>query len=148
MQDMEFSMKHRVACFIIGFVFPCWTLTAVAAGQDYKCVIERVSSASGDSGTSHQFYVDNYVGGEFSVDRTSGVMAGALKNSYVTKPEVIDFGSSENSYKVIATMRVDQGAGAGSSVYALTIEEFGSDNEKPFVFLMNATVFFGKCEHF
>ena len=148
MQEKEFSMKHRIASLIIGFVFSCYTVNAVATGRDYDCIIERVSSASGDSGNSHQFYVDNYVGRKFTVDRFSGVMAGALKNSYVTEPEVIDFGSSENSYKVIATMRVDQGAGAGSSVYALTIEEFESSTEKPFVFLMNATVFFGKCKHF
>ncbi|MGE6315736.1 hypothetical protein ACQKC1_08075 [Shewanella baltica] len=141
-------MKHRIVSLFFCFVFSCWTVAATAAGRDYKCVVERVSSASGDNGSSHQFYVDNYVGRDFSVDRASGVMAGALKNSYVTEPQVIDFGSSENAYKAVATMRVDQGAGAGSSVYALTIEEFESGPEKPFVFLMNATVFFGKCEHY
>lgn len=51
-------------------------------------------------------------------------MAGALKNSYVTAPQVIDYGSTENSYKAVATMRKDQGAGVGSSIYALTINEY------------------------
>lgn len=36
-------------------------------------------------------------------------MAGALKNSYVTDPQVIDYGSTEDSYKAVATMRKDQG---------------------------------------
>ena len=148
MQKKEFSMKRKIINFFIFIVFSGWTLTATAVGSDYKCVVQRVSSASGDSGNSYQFYVDSYVGREFSVDRTSGVMAGALKNSYVTDPQVIDFGSSENSYKVVATMRIDQGAGAGSNIFALTIEEFESGPKKPFVFLMNANVFFGQCEHF
>lgn len=39
-------------------------------------------------------------------------MTGALKNSYVTDPQVIDYGSTENSYKAVATMRKDQGAGS------------------------------------
>ena len=75
-------------------------------------------------------------------------MAGALKNSYVTKPQVIDPGSKGNAFKVVTTMRLEQGAGAGSNVYVLTINEYSSSPKKPFVFVENDEVFLGVCEHF
>ena len=75
-------------------------------------------------------------------------MAGSLKNSYVTDPQVIDYGSTENSYKVVATMRKEQGAGVGSSIYALTINEYDESDRKPFIFLQNDEAFLGWCEHF
>jgi len=89
-----------------------------------------------------------YIGKQFNVERNTGLMAGALKNSYVTEPQVIDHGSSENSYKVVTTMRKDQGAGAGSSLFALTINEYADGVRKPFVFLSDSDVYFGWCEHF
>lgn len=141
-------MVRRISIFFTLFFGTAWVVEAAAVGQDYKCIVERVSSASGDSGNAYQFRVDNYVGKEFSVDRASGVMAGALKNSYLTEPQVVDFGSSDNSYKVVSTMRIDQGAGAGSNIYALTIEEFQSGPQKPFLFLENGNAFFGQCVRF
>lgn len=148
MQSREVAMVRRIINSFLLVLIAVWSTGAYAGGSNYRCIVERVSSASGDSGNSYQFYVDNYVGKVFTVDRASGVMVGALKNSYVTAPQVIDLGSSENAYKVVTTMRIDQGAGAGSNIYALTIEEFESGPQKPFVFLENGNVFFGQCEHF
>jgi len=118
------------------------------ASDDYRCIIERVSLAQGDAGASYEVYQRNFIGKEFTVERASGLMAGVLKNSYVTKPQVIDPGSKENSYKVVTTLRKEQGAGAGSNIYALTILEYHDGAKKPFVFLINEAVFFGHCEHF
>lgn len=75
-------------------------------------------------------------------------MAGALKNSYLTEPQVIDFGSTKNSYKVVTTMRKDEGVGEGSSVFVLTINEHVDEAQKPFIFLNNDDVYLGWCEHF
>ncbi len=77
-------------------------------------------------------------------------MSGALKNSFVTDPQVIDFGSTGtgNGYKVITTMRTDQGLGAGSNIYALHISEYVEEDQKPFVFLHDSTVYLGQCKHF
>lgn len=75
-------------------------------------------------------------------------MAGILKNSYATRPVVIDLGSVENSYKVVTTMRRQEGAGAGSNIYALTINEFDKSSKKGFIFLENDVVYLGSCEHF
>ena len=112
------------------------------ASPDYRCTVERAVSASESS------LAPMYIGKQFNVERNTGLMAGALKNSYVTEPQVIDHGSSENSYKVVTTMRKDQGAGAGSSLFALTINEYADGVRKPFVFLSDSDVYFGWCEHF
>ena len=69
-------------------------------------------------------------------------------NSYATKPQVIDSGSKDNAFKVVTTMRIEQGAGAGSNIYALTVNEYDKSQKKPFIFLNNDVVFFGACEHF
>lgn len=123
---------------------PC----AAVAADDYRCTIERLSLAAGDSGATYDLNRKSYVGKQFTVERTSGLMAGVLKNSYVTKPQVVDRGSKDNSFKVVTTMRVEQGAGAGSNIYALTVLEYEQGPKKPFVFLNNEMVFFGHCEHF
>ena len=116
--------------------------TDVWAASDYRCTIERTVAAKESSLNKL------YIGKQFTVERRTGLMAGALKNSYVTDPQVIDYGSAENSYKVVTTMRKDQGAGAGSSIHALTINEYEQGNRKPFIFMQSDEAFLGWCEHF
>lgn len=112
------------------------------ATEDYRCTIESTVAAK------EKPINRVYVGKQFTVERGTGLMAGALKNSYVTDPQVIDYGSIENSYKAVATMRKDQGAGVGSSIYALTVNEYEEGDRKPFIFLQNDEAFLGWCEHF
>lgn len=139
------QMKWLLQAFMLTLIMLPYQ---VFAGDDYKCKIERISLASGDQGNSYDMYVKNYVGEEFTVLRSSGLMAGPLKNSYVTTPKVIDFGSTENSHKVVTTMTKEQGAGAGSNIYTLIVLEYEKGPNKPFVFLENDVVFFGICSHF
>lgn len=112
------------------------------AATDYRCTIERVESAS------ERPLNRAYIGRQFTVERQTGLMAGALKNAYVTSPQVIDHGSTETSFMVITTMRKDQGAGAGSAIFALTINEYEEATRKSFIFLSNDEAFLGWCEHF
>ncbi|MBV7569562.1 hypothetical protein [Pseudomonas sp. PDM27] len=118
------------------------TATNSWATDDYRCTIENTFAAK------EKPINRIYIGKQFTVERRTGLMAGALKNSYVTDPQVIDYGSIENSYKAVATMRKDQGAGVGSSIYALTINEYDEGDRKPFIFLQNDEAFLGWCEHF
>jgi hypothetical protein len=118
------------------------TATNAWATDDYRCTIESTVAAK------EKPINRIYIGKQFTVERRIGLMAGALKNSYVTDPQVIDYGSAENSYKAVATMRKDQGAGVGSSIYALTINEYDESDRKPFIFLQNDEAFLGWCEHF
>lgn len=116
--------------------------------RDYRCTIERVTVPQDSSSQSLALREKSYLNREFTVDRQSGLMAGTLKNSYLTKPQVIDFGSNDNSYKVITTMRREQGAGVGSNVYVLVVNEYEKGARKPFVFLENDNIYFGYCIHF
>jgi len=84
-----------------------------------------------------------YVGQEFTVDRVTGRMTGALRNSFDAKPQVVDQGSKDSAFKVVTTEKVH----VGSIVFALVIDEFVASSRKPFVFLRNTDVFFGSCVH-
>lgn len=116
--------------------------TNVWAAEDFRCTIESTVAAK-EKPINRIF-----IGKQFAVERRTGLMTGALKNSYITDPQVIDYGSTENSFKAVATMRKDQGAGGGSSIYALTINEYDESDRKPFIFLQNDEAFLGWCEHF
>jgi len=74
-------------------------------------------------------------------------MSGALKNNYITKPDVIDPGSSDNAFKSVATLRKEQSTGGGSVVFTLIVNEYVDSPIKPFVFLSNDVVYFGNCKH-
>lgn len=118
------------------------------AGDDYKCVIERLFISGSKTFEANQLFVKLYIGKEFTVERVTGLMAGALKNAYVNAPIVVDYGSKENSYKVLNYLKLGEGAGAGSNIYALDVMEYEEGPKKPFVFLRNSEVFFGSCTHF
>ena len=116
--------------------------TSSAWSQDYRCRIQQVMAA--DQASPHLKEGRARLGMEFSVDRHTGIMAGALQNAYIGKPQVIDNGSDRNAYKVINVVR-NKSARAGS-VYALTIDQQHPSSTKPFVFLSNAIVYLGHCE--
>lgn len=143
---LVFSVKLIASIlFLIIYLF---SMPKAYAGEDYSCTISQIHSADNESNTVNNAYKKQYLGKNFTVERTSGLMIGALKNSYITKPQVIDYGSSENSYKVVTTLRKEQGAGVGSSINALTILEYVVKPKKPFIFMDGEHVFIGKCVHF
>jgi hypothetical protein len=130
------------------FALTCFSVMSAYAAPDYRCTVERVASDATPSSREQKWQEDAYIGKQFTVERRTGIMAGALKNSYITTPQVIDYGSDVNSYKVVNTLRIEQGAGRGTNIYALTINEYKTSPQKPFVFLHDEYVFFGQCEHF
>ena len=136
----------KATCVKLTLLAFCYTSNSFAQFSDYRCKIERISSSVTSDGKNE--FLASYVGKEFTVDRKTGIMVGVLKNSYVNKPQVIDSGSKENSFKVIASLKVTEGAGAGSNMYALTIDEHQDGKIKPFVFLQNNIAFFGHCSHY
>jgi hypothetical protein len=135
------------ALAVFTFLFPSMLVYAsptTGVGPDYYCTIERVL----DAGRPDEPDVKGYpVSERFIVDRQTGVMTGGLRNSYLTQPQVIDYGSPDNSYQVVTTMKLDQGVGRGSNLHSLVIREWASGLEKPFVYLWNMTVYFGSCRH-
>mgnify|MGYP000209267774 CR=1 FL=1 len=106
-------MKCRV------LVFCLLGITSTQASEDYRCSITAAFQVN-TLGERNEEILTSMIGAEFTVDRSSGLMVGDLKNSYVTSPKVIDNGSKENSFKVLTLMKND----ITSNVYVLTIEEF------------------------
>lgn len=117
------------------------------ASEDYRCTIERYSSAEGDSGPTYKMVRGAFVGKQFTVDRSTGITVGALKNSVDSKPQVVDRGSKANGFKVVSSAGPDE-LQPGSIVTALYVMEFATGEMKPFNFMIDDGVFFGTCEHF
>jgi hypothetical protein len=122
--------------------------TLAVALPDYRCSIERVHGVAPDTDPVIIQERKLKIGREFNVERTTGMMVGVLKNSFATRPQVIDKGSKDNAFKAVTTMRLDQGAGSGSAVYTLVINEYRESAKKPFVFLSGDIVYFSNCTHF
>lgn len=118
------------------------------AATDYRCKVERIYDADGEESATIEAVRKAFIGKEFTVDRRTGVMAGGLHNAYATEPVVIDHGSQDNAFKAVTTMRIDQGAGAGSAAYMIVVKEYADSARKPFAFIDSDTVYFGGCEHF
>jgi hypothetical protein len=115
--------------------------------DDYICTIERVSQATGDFGSTYELLNKVFVGRQFTVDRTSGVTIGTLKNSLNSKPMIIDPGSSENSFKVVSAITASQNF-PGTFVTALNVMGFVDGEKKPFNYMINDEVYFGTCVSF
>lgn len=115
---------------------------------DFRCTIDRVVPAPALPKPQLDFLRQSYEGKEFTVERRTGVMAGVKKMASTTQPQVIDIGSDQNSYKVVTTMRRDQGVGFGSNVYVLVINTFDAAAKKPFLFTDNAEAYIGTCVPF
>ena len=105
--------------------------------SDYTCKIHEVSNS---------FYKP-LINESFNLERKTGVMSGALRNDYVTKPNIIDMGGKDNSYKVVTTLTTNQGYGKGSNVHVLIVDEYVKTDSKPFVYLWNSDIFTGICEY-
>ena len=113
--------------------------------KDFKCTISVVISAPKLPPAQQAFLDSTYVGKEFTVERQSGRMAGALKVLSPVTPQVIDLGDKDSGFKMVATMRRAQGAGHGTAIYSLAINTFDDAPAKPFLFTNNATAYVGTC---
>lgn len=127
--------------------FATHSLATTQSGDDYRCTIDRFSQAQGDVGPTYESLKVVYLGKQFTVDRASGITAGALKNSIGSTPSVVDHGGQENSYKVVSAIGAEPGL-PGTQVTALNIMEFVAGEKKPFNYMINDSVFFGTCEPF
>ena len=116
--------------------------------RDYLCTIQRVASALYAAGDLHELDKKVYVGKKFTISRLTGSMSGALRSPLVVAPIVVDYGSSENSFKVVTAMNQQQSIGPGTLLETLTVSEYIESAQKPFVVASGESVYFGICEHF
>ena len=144
--SIELKPSSSLPCIAV-FLLAVGIATDSRAGEDYRCTIERYSSAEGDSGPAYKMLLGAVVGKQFTVDRSSGITIGALKNSVGSKPRVIDRGNQQNSFKVVSVIGADAGM-PGTQVTALNVMEFVAGDKKPFNYMIDDGVFFGTCEPF
>ena len=140
-------MTMHASRTVLGVVCCLIAFNAFSA-PDYRCLVDRRVTARPESSGERKGYENASLGKEFTVERQTGLMAGILKNSTLTRPQVIDNGSRDNSFKVITSMNPREGQGSGTHIYALTINEYESSDKKAFVFLANDVVYLGTCKHF
>lgn len=140
---------HRIHRALVGAALAVLGAHPVDAQprRDYRCVVERVTSTDLDP-KGRLAYLKSFVGKEFTVERRTGIMAGALKNAYLTNPMIVDPGSKDNSFKAVTTLPLNPALGPGSNAYLLVVNEYVEGPKKPFVFVENDEVYFGNCIHY
>jgi len=141
------QIKTTQALRFLVSVTLCLIASSAYAASDYRCVVARRISAGQESVDVQKMEENTYIGKEFTVERQTGLMAGILKFSSFTKPQIIDSGSTDNSFKVISSVRANEGLG-GTIIYALTINEYERSDKKAFAFLVSDIVYLGTCKHF
>ncbi|MGV2947553.1 hypothetical protein [Acinetobacter sp. AGC35] len=138
---------------ILGAIFLANSFVYAQKINSYECVIEEISNSYECviEEISNSYDVKNlenhYLGQTFNVNRSTGIISGALKNDYVNKPIIIDPGSKDNSFKVINYLKIGEGLGRGSNVYSLIVEEYQSKPIKSFTYMDKAMVFRGNCKN-
>lgn len=141
----------KIFAFLVSeLLLACCAVTSTFAQglPDFRCKVHSVISASPLAAAEQQLLNRTYVNKEFTVERRTGYMAGVLKILSPVDPQLIDIGSSENGFKMVASMRRDQGMGAGTAIYSLVVNTFDPTSNKPFLFTNNATAYIGTCETF
>ena len=119
------------------------SLSAQAAA-DLSCTITGVSEVtyegSLDALAGQKNYYETAAGAEFIVQRDKGLMMGRFVSNSGWKISVLDPGSAQTSYKVIATR---QGGRVQSQFFEVRLQEKGE--KKPFI-LVATEVLHGYCK--
>ena len=107
------------------------SLSAQAAA-DLSCTITGVSEVTSegslDTLAGQKNYYETAAGAEFIVQRDKGLMMGRFVSNSSWKVSVLDPGSAQTSYKVIATR---QGGRVQSQFFEVRLQEKGE--KKPFI---------------
>ena len=113
-----------------------------ASASAYKCVIEGRLKLT-DAGELERVKSGFYVGKDFVIDRATGRMSGILTNhGSFGQPEVKDYGSSEQAFKVVTEFS------GYTMIDYLYVQEFVEQRDKPFIFVTSDETFSGLCRDY
>lgn len=119
-------------------------MAQLASDADYLCTVHEAYDVTADGkleskSTTHKFLI----GQRFSVERTTGAMAGDVKHGTYSEITVLDPGSDEQSYKVV-------GVSKAQYMYLdyLEIKEYADSPNKPFIFRSRTGIRTGTCVYF
>lgn len=114
------------------------------AASDLSCTITGVSEVNIEGSlealAGQKNYYETAAGAEFIVQRDKGLMMGRFVSNVGWKVSVLDPGSAQNSYKVIATR---PGGRVQSQFFEVRLQEKGE--KKPFI-LVATEVLHGYCK--
>ncbi len=115
----------------------------VSAFDGFKCTIkETVSPGNSGKLVEDEFY-RGFEGREFTVDRKTGRMIGALKNyEQYGEPKVLNEGSMNKAFRVITEYR------PSVNFEYLTVETYEDDEILPFIFVSSSTIISGTCSKY
>lgn len=128
-------------------VFAFFVAGNANATDDYQCTIEKRINASPEPPTIQKAQEMAHVGKAFTVERATGIIAGALSNAFTSDPEIVDDGSTGSAYKVVSTIKQEEEHIYGSNIYALIVNEHEKSPHKTFVFMENDVMYLGRCKH-
>ena len=114
------------------------------AASDLSCTITGVSEVTTEGSlealAGQKNYYETAAGAEFIVQRDKGLMMGRFVSNVGWKVSVLDPGSAQNSYKVIATRPSGR---VQSQFFEVRLQEKGE--KKPFV-LVATEILHGYCK--
>jgi len=129
---------------IMLYIFSIFMATDYTYASDaFKCVVKDAKSAGVSGRLETDDFYNKFVGREFTVDRATGVMVGALKNhaSYGA-PKILNDGSEKKAFRVITVYE------PSVAFDYLTVETYNKKSQMPFIFVSSSTVVSGICSDF
>ena len=124
---------------ILALLIVCGSNYAFAIDA-YKCTIDYTATLQDNGDIQESDFTKLWLGKEFVVDKGTGRIKGGLSNDNAFgKPQIIDYGSKEQAFKVLTIFK------PSTTINYLYIEEFNENQEKPFMFIDGTNIFSGKC---
>lgn len=108
------------------------------AGDDYLCTVRAVYDLTDGGELANSPFG---VGQRFSVNRETGVLTGGLEHPAWSRVTVLDRGSTEQSFKVVAVSTAEF-----PFLHYLEIREYTSGSVKPFSYTAGSLLRTGTCE--
>jgi len=106
----------------------------------YKCTIDYTAGLHDSGEIAPTSFSKLLQSKEFVVDKGTGRITGGVSNHSASgQPQVLDYGSDVQSFKVLTIFKPN------TTVSYLYIKEFSDNQEKPFIFISASNVFSGKC---
>ena len=117
MNQLKQLLNHLL--ILAAYAVPCSALA-------FDCWVEHVYVLAEDRTLEKSYWNDDFRGGKFTVDHSSGAIDGKVLPTFLARStDVINPGSGENSFKAIADF--------GNQFQLIEIQVFRPGSKKPFV---------------
>ena len=128
----------RIVTLVTALIF--YASGAHAGAGSYVCTVAAFNRLTNE-GILTADSKDPIIGKEFAVDRSTGKIIGRYIGTQGFNTQVLDSGSDNQSFKMLATNPV-----GFLHVLYLEIQEFNKGLKKPFLLVDAAIVYSGSCQ--